>query len=84
MYGYPALIKDEISAKIFGLNAARIYGINPDEIRCKITQTSFAKIKRDMDGELGPRRWALGIHNSGPRTRREFANLARWTGGRPG
>jgi predicted TIM-barrel fold metal-dependent hydrolase len=83
MYGYPA-ITDEIRAKIFGLNAARAYKINPDEIRCKINQTTLAKIKEQMDGELGPRRWALGVHNSGPRTRREFANLARWTGGRPG
>jgi predicted TIM-barrel fold metal-dependent hydrolase len=81
-YGYPALTPD-IKAKIFGLTAAKIYGVNPDEVRCKIDQTSLAMLKRDMDGELGKRRWAFD-KIGGPRTRREFANLAKLTGGRPG
>jgi hypothetical protein len=33
--GYPE-ITDEIKAQIFGLNAARLYGINVDEVRCTI------------------------------------------------
>ena len=33
-YGYPALT-DEIKAKIFGLNAARLHGIDPAAMRCR-------------------------------------------------
>lgn len=81
-YGYPELTK-ELKAKIFGLSAAKVYGIDPNETRRKITQTSLAQRKRDADGELGQRRWAFQ-EMGGPRTRREFLNLARLTGGRPG
>jgi hypothetical protein len=48
-----------------------------------MNQTSLAKLKDIMDGELGSRRWAFQ-QMGGPRTRREFLNLARLTGGRPG
>jgi predicted TIM-barrel fold metal-dependent hydrolase len=82
MYGYPE-ITPEIRAKIFGLNAAKIYKVNPDEARCAIKQTKLAQLKEIMDGELGPRRWAFA-RQGGPRTRREFWNLARKTGGHPG
>jgi hypothetical protein len=82
MYGYPELTSD-IRAKIFGLTAAKIYKVDPDEMRCKITQTTLARAKTIMDGELGTRRWAFA-RPGGPRTRREFWNLARLKGGRPG
>jgi predicted TIM-barrel fold metal-dependent hydrolase len=82
MYGYPELTP-ELKAKIFGLNAAKIYKINVDEKRCAIRQNSLTALKEVMDGELGPRRWILA-RPDGPRTRREFWNLARFTGGRPG
>ena len=82
MYGYPALTP-QVKAKVFGLNAAKIYKVNPDEVRCKIRQTSLARIKDIMDGELGERRWAFH-QGLGPRSRREFLALARKTGGRPG
>lgn len=82
MYGYPELTP-AIKAKIFGLNAARVYGVDPEMQRCRIKATTLAKLKDTMDGELGTRRWAFNPPG-GPRTRREFWNLARWTGGRPG
>jgi hypothetical protein len=82
MYGYPELTP-AIKAKIFGLNAAKIYGVNPEETRCRIKQTMLSQLKDTMDGELGTRRWAFQ-KMGGPRTRREFWNLARLTGGRPG
>ncbi|HKP55236.1 MAG TPA: amidohydrolase family protein, partial [Polyangiales bacterium] len=75
MYGYPELTP-EIKAKIFGLNAAKIYKINPEDVRCKIRQTKLTAIKEQMDGELGTRRWAFR-GPSGPRTRREFWTLAQ-------
>jgi predicted TIM-barrel fold metal-dependent hydrolase len=81
-YGYPELTT-ELKAKIFGLNSAKVYGIDPEELRCKITTTELAQLKHTMDGELGPRRWAFK-EQGGPRTRREFWNLVRRTGGRPG
>jgi predicted TIM-barrel fold metal-dependent hydrolase len=82
MYGYPELTP-EIKKKIFGLNAAKIYKVNPEEVRCKIRQTKLTAIKEQMDGELGTRRWAFRAPG-GPRTRREFWNLAKLTNGRPG
>jgi predicted TIM-barrel fold metal-dependent hydrolase len=82
MYGYPELTP-AIKAKIFGLNAAKVYGINVDEQRCRIKATKLTATKETMDGELGGRRWAFNP-GFGPRTRREFYNLAKWTRGRPG
>jgi uncharacterized protein len=81
-YGYPALTR-EIKAKIFGLSAAKIYGIDPHATRCRIKESSLAQLKEVLDGELGSRRWSFQ-QMGGPRTRREFLNLARFTGGRPG
>jgi predicted TIM-barrel fold metal-dependent hydrolase len=81
-YGYPELTPD-IKAKIFGLSSAAVYGIDPNAKRYAITQTALAQAKNVMDGELGDRRWAFQ-EMGGPRTRREFLNLARRTGGRPG
>jgi predicted TIM-barrel fold metal-dependent hydrolase len=81
MYGYPE-ITDEIRAKVFGLNAARVYGIDTNATHCKIRETKLAQLKRDMDGELGGRRWAFR-QPLGPRTLREFWTLAKKTGGSP-
>ena len=75
-YGYPALTP-EIKAKILGLNAAKIYGIDPDETRCTVDTSTLALAKATMDGELGGRRWAFQ-KPYGPRTRSEFLRLARW------
>lgn len=75
-YGYPALTK-ELKAKIFGLSAAKLYGIDPNEARHAVDLSKLAQIRRDIDGELGGRRWMFQPLN-GPRTRREFMNLWRW------
>jgi uncharacterized protein len=55
-YGYPELTQ-EIKKKIFGLNAARIFRIDPVARRCAVTNDSFAKAKAELDGEFGDRRW---------------------------
>ena len=34
-YGYPALT-DDVKAKIFGLNAAKLYGVDPNAARCRV------------------------------------------------
>jgi len=76
LYGYPPLT-DAIKAKIFGRNAARIYGIDPDAKRCKVDTGQLARLKRELDGEFGDRRWAFQ-RPAGPTTRREFAKLQAW------
>ena len=55
-YGYPALTK-ELKAKVLGLNAARLYGIEPVPPRCDFTRRELARIReelRDGDPLLGP------------------------------
>ena len=75
-YGYPELTP-EIKAKVFGLNAAKLYGIDPDEVRCTLDTNKLMLAKRHLDAEVGDRRWAFqGIF--GPRTRREFVSLQKW------
>jgi predicted TIM-barrel fold metal-dependent hydrolase len=74
-YGYPE-ITPAIKAKIFGLNAAKLYRIDPTAARCKADANTFAMIKRRMDEELGGRRWAVK-GPLGPRTLKEFWENAR-------
>jgi hypothetical protein len=80
-YGYPALTLD-LKRKILGLNAARAYGIDVNAMRCGISASEIAAVKRQLDGEFGGRRWAF--MQPMLRTRREFVNLHRRRGFRPG
>lgn len=76
-FGYPDLTMD-IKKKILGLNAARLYGLDPEEKRCEVANDKFAQLRRDV-------RLARQMRNplpirpnevmNGPRTRREFASL---------
>jgi hypothetical protein len=55
-HGYPALTTER-KAKILGLNAARLYGIEPVPPRCDFTRRELVKIReelRDGDHLLGP------------------------------
>jgi predicted TIM-barrel fold metal-dependent hydrolase len=77
MYGYPALTP-EIKRKIFGLNAAAVYGVDPNVVRAKITQDAINGIvlARREDPRAVPR-WP---RTHGPRTRREYLSFLRWSG----
>jgi len=75
-YGYPEVTK-EIKAKLFGLNAAKLYKIDPERARCKVERSDFALMKQRIDSELGKNRWVVK-QPLGPRTRREFLDLAKW------
>ncbi len=75
-YGYPALTP-EIKAKVFGLNGAKLYGIDPDEVRCTLDTDQLMLAKNRLDAEVGGRRWAFQ-EIFGPRTRREFVRLQKW------
>lgn len=75
MYGYPALTP-EIKAKIFGLNSAKIFCIDPMLRRCAADMSTFAQVRRRWDSEFGERRWSFQ-QPLGPTTRRDFLQLAR-------
>lgn len=53
-FGYPALT-DDLKAKVFGLNAARLFDIDPDETRCAL----------DADGLTAAREEAAGLVTEG-------------------
>jgi uncharacterized protein len=72
MYGYPE-ITSTLRAKIFGLNASRVYAISAEEVKKHIRADRVAE-----------ERLAYGEHPEphyqtyGPKTRKEFLNLLRW------
>jgi predicted TIM-barrel fold metal-dependent hydrolase len=77
MYGYPALT-DAVKAKIFGLNAAALYKVDPMATRCAIAEDDIAKRKRELD------RPAVKLRAYGPQTRREFFAFLKQRDGEPG
>jgi len=83
-FGYPPL-DDAQKAKIFGLNAAKPYGVDPDEKRCKLESCGVEAMRQRMDEELGPRRWVFDQPN-GPKTHEEYIEQAEASMklGRPG
>jgi hypothetical protein len=75
MHGYPE-ITPALRAKIFGLNASRVYALSADEVKKhtradRITQERYAYRERPEAHYL----------TYGPKTRREFLNLLSWNGG---
>ena len=77
-YGYPALTTGA-RAKIFGLNAAEAYGIDPAAVRCEISKDALAQAKHAR-----VERPANTFRRYGPQTRRELFALLRARGGTPG
>ncbi len=75
MYSYPE-ITQTLRAKIFGLNASRVYGISADEVK-KHTRADRVAQERAAYFEYPAPRY----QTYGPKTRREFLNLLRWNGG---
>jgi predicted TIM-barrel fold metal-dependent hydrolase len=74
-HGYPE-ITPALRAKIFGLNAARVYAISAEEVKKhtradRITEERFSYRERPQPH----------YRTYGPKTRREFLNLLRWNGG---
>ncbi|NKB37524.1 MAG: amidohydrolase family protein [Gammaproteobacteria bacterium] len=65
-YGYPE-ITPQIRAKVFGLNAAIAYAIDPEDIRKKTAKDALAKERSDYLQAPDP-----SFHTYGPKTRREF------------
>jgi len=73
-YGYPALTA-EVKRKIFGLNAARVYGLDVPAIRTSALGRSRAAYRERSNPSFA---------TYGPTNRREFMALYREDGGRPG
>jgi len=80
-YGYPALTS-ELKARIFGLNAAELFGVDPTAVRCGLTGDAITSKKPDVaqlhtDGALlSP--WTA----RGPTTRRQVLKWLSAPGGR--
>lgn len=77
-YGYPALTP-EAKRKIFGLNGARVYGIDAAEIRKAQAWDPVARARRTYRPEATPSHQTYG-----PRSRRELLRLVALNRGLPG
>ena len=72
-YGYPLLTND-VKRKVFGLNAARLYGVDPVAQKCRIEKDEVDKLRSswlDLDGATHEPRYA----SRGPTDR---AGMQRW------
>jgi predicted TIM-barrel fold metal-dependent hydrolase len=78
MYGYPE-ITPTLRAKIFGLNAARVYAISADEVKMHTRADAIANERHAYRRHAEPH-----YRTYGPKTRREFLNLLQWNGGERG
>lgn len=89
-FGYPALGRSTEAGRlnqerILGLNAAKLYGIDVEAQRCRVEQCQLTQLKRRLDQELGPNRWAFEPPN-GPKNYEEWLREAEEMRrlGRPG
>jgi predicted TIM-barrel fold metal-dependent hydrolase len=78
MFQYPALT-DEVKRKIFGLNGARVYGVDPAVTRRKLTNDDLSQLRLAWKDDR--RSVPLNPHRPhGPRTWREYLGFRRWNG----
>ena len=73
-HGYPE-ITPALRAKIFGLSAARVYGLNSTEIKKYTGRDQVARERLAYQEHPEPHYLTYG-----PKTRREFLNLRRIAG----
>ena len=52
-FGYPALT-DEIKAKIFGGNAARVFGVDLPDVACNIDETAIQRLRAEREVNFRP------------------------------
>ncbi|MFZ5718697.1 MAG: amidohydrolase family protein [Pseudomonadota bacterium] len=76
-HGYPKMTP-ALRAKVFGLNAVKPYGLDPEEIRRHTAADRMAREKANYAERPNP-----SYATYGPRNRREFLNLLRASGGQP-
>ena len=71
-YRYPQMTK-ELRAKVFGLNALKIYPVPADVLSKHLKGDRVARVRDAYREQPDPR-----FVTYGPKTRREFLNLKRW------
>ncbi|MGH6612476.1 MAG: hypothetical protein ACRECQ_19695, partial [Burkholderiaceae bacterium] len=71
-HGYPE-ITPALRAKIFGLNALKIYPVAPDVVKKHVRQDKVALQRQEYREQPDP-----AFVTYGPKTRREFLNLLSW------
>ena len=76
-YGYAALTPD-VKRKVFGLNAARVYGLKPEALRRRLARDRVHKSRLEYLNDPRP-----GFETYGPRTRAEFLAFRRLQGALP-
>ena len=62
-HGY-GLLTDAVKRKIFGLSAARLYGVDPEAARCRTTPDAVERLRQswaDVDGDSHEPRWAARV-----------------------
>ena len=52
-FGYPALT-DDIKAKIFGANAARVFGVDLPDVACNIDETAIEQLRAEREINYRP------------------------------
>lgn len=73
-FGYPE-ITPAMRAKIFGLNALRLYPVPADVLERHLTGDAVSRLREDYRNAPDP-----AFATYGPKTRREFLNLRAWGG----
>jgi predicted TIM-barrel fold metal-dependent hydrolase len=76
-FGY-APMTPTLRARIFGLNAARVYGVNLDEVLLRAANDDIGRTRAEYQAAPDPHFLTFG-----PKTRREFLHLRHLNGGRP-
>jgi hypothetical protein len=76
-YGYPP-VTPQIKRKIFGLNAAQVYGIKSDKMQRRLAQDGVQRQRADYANDPRP-----SFATYGPRTRGEFLAFRRLAGDMP-
>jgi hypothetical protein len=69
-HGFPELT-DAIKARILGLNAAGLFGVDPESARCSLAEDQGIALRRHRAREFAPD--GPGVY--GPRTRRQWWRL---------
>lgn len=76
-YGYPALTP-AVKAKIFGLNAARVYRVDVAQLQKAHRTDAIHRVREEYANAPSP-----SLQTYGPRTRRDMLRLLAFTGGLP-
>ena len=76
-FGYPPLTK-KAKARILGLNAAKLYGVDPKAARCTIASDALARLQAEQGGVRASRTHRV----YGPRTRASYEALLAHAAGR--